>query len=203
MEDKLTNLIIAVIFIIVILLAGLFGYKLLSSKNEEAVKPSYESNINVTEKEQSNINSSITNETNNNQKEVQNIKIPISNTNENANIDTNITNTNIPSKTVSTNVEVYPYNNRYYYYQLNSYSKSIYDTIIKNMDKLKTGNNRMKIDYDFTKLINEKDGKEKLSLYYGDAINALNLDIPNLFYIDLSKLSLRYRNYNNNFWNKI
>ena len=208
MEDKITNMMIAVIFIIVILLAGIFGFKLFSSKKEVAAKPIYEisnsiskteitdttstntANMNQTSTENTNISNTSNNENiNTNTNTNTNININ-SNTNTNTNINTN-SNTSIPSKTANTTVEAYQYNNRYYYKQLNNYSKAIYDTIIKNMDKLTTGNYTMKIDYDFSKLLSDKNDSKNLEGYYGDAINALNLDIPNLFYIDLSKFCLR------------
>lgn len=80
--------------------------------------------------------------------------------------------------------------NRYYYNQLNEYSKAIYDAIVNNIGKLKNGNERIDIDYDFSQVWNNGNGDTELNEYYTDAINALNLDYPALFYIDFSKMWL-------------
>lgn len=84
----------------------------------------------------------------------------------------------------------YKYNNRYYYNCLSEEAKAIYDTIVNNIDKLKNGNTRIDIEYDFSKLLNNGNGQETLNDYYEDAINAINLDVPNLFYLDFSKMWL-------------
>ncbi len=84
----------------------------------------------------------------------------------------------------------YKYNNRNYYNGLNEEEKAIYDTIVNNIDKLKTGNTRIRIEYDFSKILDSKNGEELLDNYYRNVIHAINLDIPNLFYLNFSKLSL-------------
>lgn len=93
-------------------------------------------------------------------------------------------------KSPSTISSTYRYNNHYYYNQLDDYAKAIYDVIANNIENIKTGNYVMNIDYNFTDLLKQTDGEKKLDHCYGDAINAINLDIPNLFYIDFSKMSL-------------
>lgn len=82
----------------------------------------------------------------------------------------------------------YKYNNRYYYNQLSECSKAIYDAIVDNLDKLQRGSCTIQIDYDFNSLLKSSNGGEMLDNYYNDSINALNLDIPNLFYLDFQKL---------------
>lgn len=96
----------------------------------------------------------------------------------------------------------YKYNNKYYYNSLNQYSKVIYDTIINNLDKLKTGNGVIDINYDFSKVWNNANGQSDLNEYYDDAINALNLDVPDLFYIDFSKMYLNVEKTSNFFSTK-
>lgn len=94
--------------------------------------------------------------------------------------------------TEGTNIYAQNYNvsNRYYYNQLNEYSKAIYDSIINNIGKLKNGNEKIEINYDFSTVWNNGNGDAELDEYYTDAINALNLDVPYLFYIDFSKMWL-------------
>ena len=79
---------------------------------------------------------------------------------------------------------------RYYYNQLGENSKIIYDAIVNNIDKLKNGNERINIDADLSALWNNGNGEEELNDVYGDAVNAVNLDKSELFYIDFSKMSL-------------
>ena len=82
----------------------------------------------------------------------------------------------------------YEYNNRYYYNQLNDCSKAIYDTIVNNLDKIQRGNCIIQVDYNFNYLLKSENGGKLLDDYYNDAVNAINLDIPNLFYLDFQKL---------------
>lgn len=95
------------------------------------------------------------------------------------------------SSNIYVNQSGYKYNNRQYYNSLSDYSKAIYDAIANNIENLKQGNYRIDIDYDFNGLLNSTNGSNDLEDYYLDAINAINLDIPHLFYIDFSKMSLR------------
>lgn len=82
----------------------------------------------------------------------------------------------------------YKYNNRYYYNQLSECAKAMYDTVVDNLDDLQRGSCTIQIDYDFNSLLKSSNGGELLDNYYNDAINAINLDIPNLFYLDFQKL---------------
>ena len=186
MEDKLTNLMIAIILVIVIALAGVFAYKLTQSKIQTATKPNYQTENYIQKNESVSITKT---EDNKNQEQTSStsIVIPLSESDKQK----TSTQTQIQTQTTTAAVETYVYNNRFYYNQLNTYEKNIYDAIVKNMDKLKTGNTVIKIDSDISKLMSEKGGDEKLKIYYGDAVNALNLDVPDLFFLDLSKFCLR------------
>jgi len=73
---------------------------------------------------------------------------------------------------------------------LDQYSKVIYDSIVNNIDNLKTGTYEVSIDYDFSDILNKAGGQDELKGCYEDAINALNLDVPDLFYLNFSKMSL-------------
>lgn len=102
-------------------------------------------------------------------------------------IDTNVGGT---SNIYGTSSSGYRYNNRYYYKSLNNYGKAIYDALESNIDNLKTGTYRANIDYDFNSLLSSQNGQAELRGFYNDAVNALNLDVPNLFYIDFEKMFL-------------
>jgi len=110
-------------------------------------------------------------------------------------------NSTIPNRQPD-NKSTYEYNNKYYYNQLDSYSKAIYDAIANNIGNLKYGNYVMNIDYDFSDLLSQENGEEKLNNSYNDAINALNLDIPNIFYIDFSSMYLNIETSTNIFGTK-
>ncbi len=94
------------------------------------------------------------------------------------------------------------YNNRYYYNYLDEYSKAIYNAIVNNVETLKTGTGTIEIDYDFTNLWNNGNGQDELDYCYNDAVNALNLDVPDLFYIEYTKMSLNVEKVSNIFSTK-
>lgn len=84
----------------------------------------------------------------------------------------------------------YKYNNRHYYNNLTKEAKIIYDAIAENVDNLVIENYRITIEHDFSYILNGSGGEQELKSYYDDAINAINLDIPTLFYIDFGKMYL-------------
>lgn len=187
MEDKLTNILIAIILIIVIGLAGMYAYKVTGNDQytqdtttnqvQDTVNNDYIENN--TELKEENVNSIVVDDVvENNQS--QTVVIPSAESNTQTTIST-------PSTEVA---GTYEYNNRYYYSQLDNYSKIIYDAIANNIENLKYGNYVININGDFTTLLSQSDGQSKLKNYYDDAINAINLDVPNLFYIDFSKMYL-------------
>ena len=82
------------------------------------------------------------------------------------------------------------HNNRFYYNQLDNYSKAIYDAVYDNKEYLKQGNYKIDLDYDFSPILDKNSDNTLINNYYNDAMNALNLDVSSLFYIDYSKMSL-------------
>lgn len=179
MEDKSSNILIVLILIIVIGLGGLYVYKVMNNKGYTAFMKEDENQIEI-------VNAPKTNHTNTQNTNVSNqsssIVIPSVETNNSE---------GKTAVTTSSNVNTtYAYNNRYYYNQLDNYSKVIYDAIVNNIGNLKYGNYTISIDYDFAQLLSQNGGSDKLGSYYDDAVNAINLDVPNLFYIDFSKMSL-------------
>ena len=173
MEDKFSNIVIILMIIVILVLGGIYYAKVAQSQ-AVALKdmPTYNDRLEdgVLTNETNDTNS--TNNTEN--YNVNDIVIP------------GVEETNIYSQTTSG----YPYNNRYYYNELNEYSKVIYDAFVKELDNLKYGNCTIELDYDFSELLSNEEGQHALEEYYNDAVNALNLDIPNIFYIDFSKMYL-------------
>ena len=60
----------------------------------------------------------------------------------------------------------------------------------------------MQINYDFSMLLSKENGEKELNNSYNDAINALNLDIPDIFYIDFSSMYLNIETSTNIFGTK-
>lgn len=80
-----------------------------------------------------------------------------------------------------------------YYNQLDKYAKIIYDEFEKNLDNMKTGTYNIQFGRTFNDLLHEENGEEVLNNSFQLAINALNFDNPELFYLDVSKIYLLTR----------
>lgn len=78
----------------------------------------------------------------------------------------------------------------YYYNQLNSNAKIIYDKLKQNKDKLITGNYVLDFDTQFNILLHAENGEQQLNEAFQSAWNAFYYDEPDLFYIDSSKMVL-------------
>lgn len=77
-----------------------------------------------------------------------------------------------------------------YYDQLDEYAKIIYRELDKNLDNMKSGLYNVQFGKTFNDLLHKEDGEETLTNSFQLAINALNFDNPELFYIDISKVYL-------------
>lgn len=78
----------------------------------------------------------------------------------------------------------------YYYNQLDTTSKVIYEALENNIDNLKTGTYEINFGTQFNNLINSDEGEEKLKVAFQSAWNAFTYDYVDIFYIDVSKLVL-------------
>lgn len=179
MEYRKTNLTMIILFIIIIVLGGIYAYKIYNNEFPNMQKQNIQQNAYIEEdRELSNTVTNKIEETPKNNNLGGEILVPPSMSNSSQN------SVEVPS-IVNKNQ-----NNKYYYNQLDTYSKIIYDAIEENIYNLRTGNCTINIDYDFSDLLNQSNGQTLLDGYYKDTINALNLDVPDLFYIDFSKMSL-------------
>lgn len=79
---------------------------------------------------------------------------------------------------------------KFYYEQLDDTSKIIYAALENNIDNLKKENYIINFSTKFNTLLNQSDGQTKLNLYFQTALDAFFYDHPELFYIDLTKISL-------------
>lgn len=80
--------------------------------------------------------------------------------------------------------------NKYFFNQLNSYSKIIYNALEQNKENMKTGTYEINLGTEFSALLANDNGQDELGDYYQSAIEAYAYDNPNVFYIDFSKLYL-------------
>lgn len=87
----------------------------------------------------------------------------------------------IPSETIAA---------RYYYSQLDSYGKAIYDKLKENKEQLKTGTYVFEFGTSFNTLLHSPKGEETLNTAFQSAWNAFSYDECDLFYIDIKKMNL-------------
>ncbi len=80
--------------------------------------------------------------------------------------------------------------NKFYYNQLDEYGKLLYTELYANKEQLKTGTFKAEYGVTFNSLLQEERGNEILSNALDGAINALVLDNPEIFYIDITKMYL-------------
>ena len=112
-----------------------------------------------------------------------------SNNNENINIDVNDVepiiqepdNNAIPTETIAA---------RYYYGQLDTYGKAIYDKLKENKEQLKTGTYVFEFGTSFNTLLHSQKGEETLKTAFQSAWNAFSYDECDLYYIDIKKMNL-------------
>lgn len=81
--------------------------------------------------------------------------------------------------------------NKFYYNQLDQYSKLIYDSLYNQKEKLKTGNSTITLPKKISE-ISEQYETSNMEAIFTVAINAFEYDNPDVFYIDESKLILFY-----------
>lgn len=83
-------------------------------------------------------------------------------------------------------------NNNYYYTQLDDdISKRIYNELSKNISNLKKENYIIDFSTEFNTLLNTPSGQYKLNKSFQSALDAFFYDHPELFYIDITKISLK------------
>jgi len=84
--------------------------------------------------------------------------------------------------------------NKYYYNQLNDTAKVIYIALENNIDNLKKENYTINFSKKFNDLLHESAGQQKLNRAFQSALDAFSYDYPELFYIDISNISLIIKN---------
>lgn len=81
-------------------------------------------------------------------------------------------------------------NNYFYYEQLSDEGKIIYSALENNIDNLKKDKFNIDFSTKFNTLLNQSDGQYNLNKAFQSALDAFFYDHPELFYINLEKISL-------------
>lgn len=95
-----------------------------------------------------------------------------------------------PDEEDDTVYEITDIQNRYYYNQLDESSKIIYAEILKNIDKIKNGEDNIKISSKLSNLVDKNDMSNSLMKSFQNAWDAFRNDNVDIFYIDGSKMCL-------------
>lgn len=97
-------------------------------------------------------------------------------------IQTPDTNTNVDYSNVNVN--------KYFYNQLEEYSKTIYKAFETNKEEMKSGTKQIELGDSFSSLLSQTNGQDLLGKYYQSAIEAYTYDNPEVFYLSPNKMFL-------------
>ena len=79
---------------------------------------------------------------------------------------------------------------KYFYNQLDDYSKTIYKAFESNKENMKTGTYKVELGNSFSELLGTENGQDELGKYYQSAIEAYTYDNPDVFYLSPNKMYL-------------
>lgn len=79
---------------------------------------------------------------------------------------------------------------KYFYEQLDTYAKVIYQAFENNVENLKTGTYQIEFNSEFDELLKQENGNEILNDEFQRAWDAFSYDRPDVFYLDPGKFSL-------------
>ena len=80
--------------------------------------------------------------------------------------------------------------NKYFYNQLEEYSKTIYKALESNKENMKTGTYKVDLGNSLSILLDQENGHDLLGQYYQSAIEAYTYDNPDVFYLNPNKMYL-------------
>lgn len=170
-KEKRQYIIINALLISIVLLLGIYIYKVVQS-NKQQIKLGYEHGVNVVQQLQDEYINVEKIETTENQ---DTMIVPI-----------------IDSYSGEYNFNVVT-NNKYYYNQLDNTAKLIYDTIESNLSNMTSGNYEIKLSSPIADVLYEDYGENKLDTSFQSAWDALMLDRVDTFFIDVTKINLKMR----------
>lgn len=79
---------------------------------------------------------------------------------------------------------------KYFYTQLSQESQIIYKEFQSNIDNMKTGTYKIELGDTFSSILSKDNGQEELGKIYQSAFEAFNYDNPEVFYLDANKMYL-------------
>ncbi|MDO5556035.1 MAG: transglutaminase domain-containing protein [Clostridia bacterium] len=82
---------------------------------------------------------------------------------------------------------------KFYYNQLDSYSKLIYESIEEQKESIRTGTQKIDLPSSLGKILEVEEEQQNARGIFTNAMNAFEYDNPDMFYIDMSKLVLFYQ----------
>lgn len=170
-KEKRQYIIINALLISIVLLLGIYIYKVVQS-NKQQIKLGYEHGVNVVQQLQDEYINVEKAETTENQ---DTMIVPI--------IDSYSGEYDFNAVT----------NNKYYYNQLDNTAKLIYDTIESNLSNMTSGNYEIKLSSQIADVLYEDYGENKLDTSFQSAWDALMLDRVDTFFIDVTKVNLKMR----------
>lgn len=84
-------------------------------------------------------------------------------------------------------------NNKYYYNQLNDNAKLIYESIENNLNNMTSGIYQINLPNEVANVLKYPDGENMLHKNFQSAWDALSLDRMDIFFIDISKITLNIK----------
>ena len=171
-KEKRQYIIINILLILIVLLLGIYIYKIIQS-NKQEIKLGYEQGVNIVQQLQEKSINIEKNEAENQ----DTLVIPIGD-------DSNY------SGEYNFNIIV---NNKYYYNQLDNIAKIIYDSIEDNLVNMTSGIYEIKLPSQISNILYETNGEQQLDSSFQSAWDALMLDRTDTFFIDVTKINLKIR----------
>lgn len=96
----------------------------------------------------------------------------------------------ISSNESQVNGEYFGKLDNYYYDQLDMYSKIIYKSILNNINELKKGEYEIELPNTLANIIQNEKSKDSINLVFQNAWNALRLDHPEIFDVNVKNIYL-------------
>lgn len=171
-KEKRQYIIINILLILIVLLLGIYIYKIIQS-NKQGIKLGYEQGVSIVQQLQEKSINIEKNEAENQ----DTLVIPIED-------DSNY------SGEYNFNIIV---NNKYYYNQLDDIAKIIYDSIEDNLANMTSGNYEIKLSSQISNILYETNGEQQLDSSFQSAWDALMLDRTDTFFIDVTKVNLKIK----------
>ncbi len=172
MRDKISTIIMILIVLGIIGVVGIFGYIIydeLSNMQKPVVAEDFKTNLN----DDTSVGT-IENE----------VKAP--GVIENSLNDIEGTNNGRNNNVDYSNINV----DKYFYNQLEEYSKIIYRAFESNKENMKSGTYKIELGNTFSNVLSQNGGQDILGDYYQSAIEAYTYDNPDIFYLSPNKMYL-------------